>query len=418
MERTILHSDLNSFYASVECFCNPKIRHLPVAVGGDQEARHGIILAKNLIAKAYGVTTGEAIWQARQKCKELVVIPANFERYLKYSKLVKEIYAEYTDQTESFGIDENWLDVTDSVGLFGSGEVIANEIRHRVFSELGLTVSVGVSFNKIFAKLGSDIKKPDATTVISRDNYKSVVWKLPVSDLLYVGRSTTNKLHRYGIKSIGDLANCSIDYLHSWLGKWGIVLHRFANGLDNSPVAKNGAESYIKSIGNSTTTSRDLTRVEEVKAVFYMLSESVAARLREQKLKCTTVQIYIRDKKLISCERQARLEYPTFLTNEIAEKAMEIFLTKYQFKEPLRSIGVRGTNLVNKDTVLQLNLFTDIKKYDKQEQLEQTIDEIRGRFGYHVIKRGILLEDKSLTSLNAKEENVIHPLNYFDGAIL
>ncbi len=190
MERTILHSDLNAFYASVECFCNPKIRHLPVAVGGDAEARHGIVLAKNNLAKSFGIITGETIWNAKQKCNDLVVVPANFERYLKFSRLVREIYAEYTDQMEAFGIDESWLDVTGSLYLFGSGKRIADEIRHRVYMELGLTVSIGVSFNKIFAKLGSDIKKPNATTVITRDNYRAVVWGLPASDLLYVGRST------------------------------------------------------------------------------------------------------------------------------------------------------------------------------------------------------------------------------------
>ncbi len=418
MERTILHSDLNSFYASVECFCNPKIRHMPVAVGGDEAARHGIILAKNNLAKAFGVATGETVWQAKQKCKDLVVVPANFERYLKFSRLVREIYAEYTDQMESFGIDESWLDVTASMSLFGNGKTIADEIRRRVYSELGLTVSVGVSFNKIFAKLGSDIKKPDATTVITKSNYKDVVWVLPASDLLYVGRSTTKKLQRYGIRTIGDLANCDPNLLYSWLGKWGLVIHQFANGQDTSPVASNGAESYIKSVGNSTTTSHDLTNLDEVRATFFMLAESVAARLREQNLKCTTVQIYIRDKNLVSCDRQAKLEYPSFLTKEIAEKAIEIFMSKYKFLEPLRSLGIRGTNLVDKDTGIQLNLFTDFKKRDKEERLEQSVDEIRSRFGYHAIKRGILLVDRVLTGLNAKEENIIHPINYFDGAIL
>ncbi len=418
MDRTVLHSDLNAFYASVECFLNPRIRNLPVAVGGDQDARHGIILAKNQLAKSHGVSTGEAIWQAKQKCRELVVVPAHFERYLKFSKLVKEIYREYTDQTESFGIDESWLDVTGSVGLFGGGEAIAEEIRSRVYSELGLTVSIGVSFNKIFAKLGSDMKKPDAVTVISRENYKNVVWRLPASNLLYVGRSTTKKLRNYGINTIGDIAQCDVKYLYSWLGKWGLVLHRFANGEDYSPVEKNGAESYIKSVGNSTTTPRDLTTIKEVKAVFYMLADSVAARLREQGLKCTTVQIYIRDKNLLSCERQAKLDYPSFISGELAEKALEIFMTKYQFKQPLRTIGIRGTNLVQKDTTVQLDLFTDFEKREKLEVFEHTVDQIRSRFGYNAIKKGILLADKSLTHLNAKEDNVIHPINYFDGEIL
>lgn len=418
MERVILHSDLNSFYASVECLYHPEIRDLPVAVSGDIEARHGIILTKNQIAKKFGVKTGEAVWQAKQKCPGLVTVPPNYSLYLKVSRIVKDMYYEYTDQTESFGIDESWMDVTNSVGTFGSGEKIANEIRRRIFHEVGITASIGVSFNKIFAKLGSDMKKPDAVTVINKRDFKEKVWRLPVSELLYVGHATVKKLRLMNILTIGDLARCDVKHLYSWIGKMGLVLHRFANGEDTSSVAQAEAEPYIKSIGNSTTTVRDLTTAEEVKAVFYMLADSVAARLREQKLKCTGVQIYVRDKNMASCERQAQLEYPSFLSSEIAKKALEIFVSKYQFKNPLRSIGVRGINLVHKDTNMQLSLFMDIDRRDKQERMEHTVDEIRERFGYHSIKKGILLEDKHLTGLNAKDDNVIHPLNYFDGPIM
>ncbi len=418
MERVILHSDLNNFYASVECLYQPQLRNKAVAVCGDPEARHGIVLAKNQIAKKFGIKTGEVIWQAKQKCPDLVTVPAHFDRYLKFSKLAKEIYSEYTDQTESFGIDESWLDVTGSTGLFGDGQTIADAIRKRVYSELGVTVSIGVSFNKIFAKLGSDMRKPDATTVITRDNFRDTVWPLPVSDLLYVGRATSAKLERAMIRTIGDLAKTNQEYLHHTLGKWGIVLHRFANGVDNSPVAANGDEGLIKSVGNSITAPRDLETIEDIRAVVFMLADSVAARLRSHKLKCAGVQISLRDNTLMSCERQAQLTIPTYLASEIADKAMEIFKTKYQFRTPLRSIGVRGITLVPEKTVIQLSLFDDHTKRDKLERIEHTMDDIRRRFGHHIIKQGILFADSALTGINPKDDHTIHPFNYFDGAIL
>ncbi len=418
MERTILHSDLNNFYASVECLYNPKIREFPVAVCGDQEARHGIVLAKNQIAKKLGVTTGEAIWQAKMKCPDLVTVPANFSLYLKISKLAKAIYKEYTDQAESFGIDESWLDVTGSISLFGSGEAIADTIRKRIFQELGITASVGVSFNKIFAKLGSDMKKPDATTVITKENFKEKVWGLSVGELLYVGRSTENKLKNININTIGDLANTDINFLYGKLGKWGIVLHRFANGQEDSPVSDKGEETYIKSVGNSITAPRDLETKDDVKKVIYMLADSVAARLRCYKLKCSTVQISIRDNCFFSCERQAKLQMPSFLTSEIAEKAFEIFETKYEMRNAIRSLGVRGSGLLPEHSAVQLSFFYDLAKREKQEAMEQAVDKIRSRYGYHAIKKGILLLDQDLTGINPKEEHVIHPLNFFDGGIL
>lgn len=418
MERVILHSDLNNFYASVECLYHPELRDKPVVVGGEEEARHGIVLAKNQIAKAYGIKTGDVLWEARRKCPGLVSVPPNFQLYLKFSKKVREIYADYTDLIEPFGIDENWLDVTGSLGLYGSGEKIADEIRKRVHEELGVTVSVGVSFNKIFAKLGSDMKKPDATTIITKDNYPSAIWQLPASDLLYVGRSTEKKLSAMCIHTIGDLACCDVNLLHKRLGVWGIMLHRFANGDDHSPVAKREAESYIKSVGNSTTAPRDLTTPEDVKAIFYMLAESVAARLRGYGLKCTGVQIYIRDKDLISCERQAKLAFPSCLASEIAEKAMEIFTSKYSMSKALRSIGVRGINLVPENEAYQLDMFTDQQWREKLERAERAVDEIRDRFGYFAIQKGILLQDRALTGINPKDDHIIFPVGYLDGKVI
>lgn len=412
MERVILHSDLNSFYASVECMKNPEIRDKPVAVGGSVEQRHGIILTKNLIAKGYGVKTGEAIWQAKQKCPDLIVVRPDYKTYLYFSSEARRIYGCYTDLIESFGIDECWLDVTESCKLFGTGERIADEIRRRMKEELGITSSVGVSYNKIFAKLGSDMKKPDATTVITQNDFKQKVWPLPVSDLLYVGRSTTKKLINIGIYTIGDLANLNLAFLKKLLGKWGETLWSFANGLDTVPVMKTDQHSTIKGIGNSMTTPRDLLNNEDVKLLLYVLSESVSERLRKHNFKGSTIQVYIRDKELNSIDRQAKLNFSSYVTKDIADKAFEIFLANWKWEKPIRSIGVRATDLVTADTYVQLSLFYDEKQKLKEEQLEYSIDEIRKRFGHYSVQRALLLKDKALNA-NPVEENVIFPVSYF-----
>ena len=288
--RVILHSDMNNFYAGVECHHRPEVRNKPVVVGGDEEQRHGIVLAKNYLAKAAGIKTGETLWQARNKIDGLVVLPPNYPLYLRYSRLAREIYSKYTAQIESFGLDECWLDVSGDNGV-----LIADEIRERIKKELGVTASVGVSYNKIFAKLGSDIKKPDATTVVSEDNYREVAWPLPVEDLLFVGRATKQKLNKYCIYTIGDLAQTPESFLQGKFGKVGSVLFSFANGFDQSPVMHIDEQSCIKSIGNSTTTPRDLVNDEDVKIIMYVLSESVCTRMREHGFRCRTVQISVRD---------------------------------------------------------------------------------------------------------------------------
>lgn len=411
MERTILHVDLNNFYASVECLYNPEIRGLPVAVCGDAEARHGIILAKNYPAKALGIKTGEAIWQAKQKARNLALVPADFRKYLRFSRLARGIYSDYTDQIEPFGIDESWIDVTGSTRLFGSGEKIADTIRHRMKEELGLTVSVGVSFNKIFAKLGSDMKKPDATTVISRENFREKAWPLPVGELLYVGRATRNKLQSRAIYTIGDLAQRNPADLRRLLGVWGETLYVFANGMDPSKVRKSGEEAVIKSVGNSTTAPRDLVDDEDIQMIVFVLAESIAARLREQALKCTGVSISIRDSNLYSFERKGQLRQPTFLSGDIAERAMQIFRANYSWQHPVRSIGVRGFGLVTADRHVQLDLFGEDKV--KKEKLEFTIDELRRRFGHDIIGRAALIKDSALTGFNPKDEHIIHPISFF-----
>ena len=381
-QRVVLHSDLNNFYASVECHHRPEVRGKPVVVGGDEEQRHGIVLAKNYIAKATGIKTGETLWQAREKCPGLVVLPPNYPLYLRYAKFARQIYSDFTDQIEPFGLDEAWLDVSGENGVS-----VANEIRKRITRELGVTASVGVSYNKIFAKLGSDIKKPDATTVISRDNYKTVAWPLPVEELLYVGSATKRKLNKFDITTIGQLANSSEGFLHGLLGKVGNVLYSFANGLDQSPVMRMGEESQIKGIGNSTTTSRDLTCDEDVKIIFYVLSESVCARMREHGFLARTVVISIRDNELFRFERQTKLGRSSCISGEIAATAMQLFRQHYSWPKPIRSIGVRCTDLLPSDMPLQLSLFEDETKRQKQEVLDRTVDSIRNRIGHFCIQR-------------------------------
>jgi len=413
LPRTILHADLNNFYASVECLHQPDLRHRPVAVCGDPSLRHGIVLAKNYLAKGCGIKTGEAIWQARQKCPALVVVPPNYPLYLRFSRMARQIYADYTDQIEPFGIDEAWLDVTGSIGLHGSGQVIADRIRDRIRFEMGVTASIGVSDNKIFAKLGSDMRKPDATTVITPDNFRDKVWPLAAADLLYVGSATQRKLMQQRILTIGDIARAQPDFLRFLLGKWGEVLWIFANGGDTSPVAACGEEALIKSIGNSTTTPRDLETDGEVRLVLYLLAESVAARMREHGFRCRTVQIHVRDCGLAAFERQGPLPSPSCLAAEIAAKGMALFQASYSWAKPIRSIGIRATDFMAEDGPLQVTLFSDEAQRQRQEVLEQTVDGLRRRFGHFSVQRGLMLTDRRLTALNPKEEHVIHPVGFF-----
>ena len=298
MNRTILHSDCNCFYASVELLHHPELRGKPVAVGGDPEARHGIVLTADYTAKRYGVKTGMALWQAKQVCPDITFLPPRMDLYLRFSRMAQEIYADYTDKREPYGIDESWLDATDNATLKGDGFHIAQEISSRMKKELGITVSVGVSFNKIFAKLGSDYKKPDAITTMYEDEFQRKAWCLPVSDLLYVGNATNKKLYSMGIRTIGDLAKSDETLLVRKLGKMGSILWAFANGYDESPVKLENTSAPVKSVGNSTTTPRDMETDEDVRIVLYILAESVAARLRENGFRCRTVEISVRDKEL------------------------------------------------------------------------------------------------------------------------
>ena len=414
MDRIILHSDCNCFYASVEMLHHPEMAGKPLAVGGDPEARHGIVLTANYIAKKKGVKTGMALWQARQACPDLIFVPPRMDLYLRFSRMAREIYLEYTDQVENFGCDEAWLSVEKSRSIKGDGMTIAKEISERIKKELGITVSIGVSWNKIFAKLGSDYKKPDAITLISRENFKDIVWPLPASDLLYVGRSTERKLSKVGIHTIGELANADPEYLHVLLGKMGLVLNAFANGLDDSPVTTDGYNAPVKSIGNSTTTPRDLTTDIDVKIILMALSESVSARLRKNGFRAGVVEISIRDDELFSFTRQMKLKSPTNITNEIMGAAFGLFQKHYNWEHPIRSLGVRGSSLTLDHIPVQLSLFMDEELREKQEKLDQMTDEIRRRFGYFSIQRAFMREDERLSGLDAATHTV-HPVGYFHG---
>ncbi len=408
----IAHIDLDSFYASVECLCNPAIRHLPVAVGGDEENRHGIILAKNQIAKGFNIKTGETVFSAKQKCSNLVIVRGDFEKYIKYSRMVREIYKDYTDKIEPFGIDEAWLDLSASINIFGPPIKIVEEIQSRIYKEIGITASAGISYNKVFAKLGSDQRKPYGLFVVTRQNYKEKIWNLPVSDLLYVGRATLKKLTLLNIHTIGDLANADQQVLRSHLGKNGEMLKIFANGEDTTPVSKFTDERFVKSIGNSLTLPRDISANDEMYAVFCMISESVASRLRKHGLKTTAIQISIRDKNLYTFQMQGQLHFSTCISSEIAKKAYEIYLSKYHSTIPTRSVGIKCINLGDENDDIQLNLLTDNIKRDKLENLERTVDQIRGSYGYKKVQKGILMVDKNLTKKDIEKTNVIFPSAY------
>ena len=409
-DRVILHSDLNYFYAAVECLYRPEIRSKPVAVCGDPVNRHGIVLTKNPVAKSFGIVTGETIWQARQKCPNLIVIEPDYVLYIKYSRMVRELYNQYTDRVEPFGLDECWLDITDCPKH--DGPAVADELRRRMRSEIGLTVSVGVSFNKIFAKLGSDMKKPDATTVITRDNFQALVRPLPASDLLYIGPSTTRKLKRIGVYTIGQVIDMGPDSLRQIFGVIGNMLYCFAAGLDVSPVASGSREIPIKSVGNSITAAHDLHTAEDIRAVAIMLTESVASRLRDAGFAARTVQVSLRDYHLYNFERQAPLPRPTQLASEISRYAIKLIMDNFIQGQWIRSLGVRACNLIGIAELRQQSFLAEEIRVQRLLELERTIDRLRNRYGGLIVRRGIALLDRPLSDHHIKGENIIHPISY------
>ncbi len=397
MERTILHCDLNGFYASVELRDKPELWDKPVAVCGDPESRHGIILAKNEVAKKFQVKTAETIWQARRKCPDLILLPAHHDQYRLWSQRVNAIYERYTDLVEPFGIDESWLDITGSMHLFGGdGRTIADQIRGVVKAETGLTISVGVSFNKVFAKLGSDMKKPDATTVLTRSDVPEKVWPLPVTDLLFVGRASAKVLRQYGVHTIGDLAAFGRERLEQLLGKQGGQLYEYASGLEHSPVTRAGETPPPKSVGNGITFRRNLIGWKDIHTGVALLSDSVAARLRKHAMKCTTVQVTIRDPNFKDICRQARLAAPSCTAQDIGRAALGLIRCSWNGSAPIRALTITGQNLLPEgEAVEQLDLFTAgaTPRREKREQLERAMDGIRNKYGRTAIRSAITMDE-------------------------
>ena len=392
MKRTIFHIDQNCFFASVEMVSHPEYRNVPMAVTGDASKRHGIILARNELAKKAGVKTAEAIWQAEQKCPGLVKASAHYEKYAFYSGKLRAMYEEYSDRVEPFGMDECWVDMTDVTGDRDPRE-LADEIRKRVRDEFKLTCSVGVSFNKIFAKLGSDYKKPDATTVITEENFREVVWPLPVSDLLFVGGATASKLHEVNIRTIGDLAGSDREFISDYLGKPGEMLWLYSNGIDDSPVAPSDYERELKSVGNSMTTPADILSRRQAAGTFRTLSVSVASRLRKHRLLGSCIQISVRDKDLCTYEHQRMLFEPTNSEKVIYETAMELFDESYDWHSAVRSVGVRCTKLIPVGSGIQMSLFPEQEAGRAEDgKLAKVIDDINSRFGAGTIRSCTELE--------------------------
>lgn len=396
MDRTILHCDCNSFFASVETVFRPSLAEVPMAVAGDADARHGIILAKNEKAKKYGIRTAETIWSAKKKCPALVLVKPHYGAYASFSARVRRIYERYTDLVEPFGMDEAWLDVTGSRTLFGTGREIAERIRREVKEEIGITVSVGVSFNKIFAKLGSDYKKPDAVTVIGREDVARIVYPLPADSMIFVGKQTAEALARCNIRTIGELAAASPAFLVSRFGKAGEQLSRYARGEDDSPVASLYDRTDAKSVGSGMTFRRDLTKREECKTALLTLAEDVAHRLRKQGMKCTTVSLTVKDPMLKCFSRQKAISPATDLAREIGACAMEILSASYPAGNPVRMLTVTAMNLLRTETVNEQIGFFDEDREEKRERtarLETAVDEIRARYGYASLTSGAVLHN-------------------------
>lgn len=401
--RKILHIDLNSFFASVECLLDDTIADKPVAVTGSVSDRHGVVLAKNQLAKKLGITTGMTAYQAKKLAPDIVLRETHYDLYVKYSRAVKAIFFEYTDYVESFGIDEAWLDVSSCRKFGGDAFKIADEIRCRVKDEIGLTVSIGISFNKVFAKLGSDMKKPDAITIIAYDDFKTKIYPLPVENLLYVGRATKKKLNNLTIKTIGDLAEFDEKLLVAHLGKWGSVLHSYALGKDNSEVKKYLEKEDYKSIGNSLTFYRDLENDLDVETLLLLLSESVCSRMTDYGYKyARTVTLTITDNMLSSVTRMAKLKHPTNISTEVSDLAFKLFKDNFNWQLKVRGLGVSISDFTNAD---QISFDTSVEKQMKLENLEQTIENLRYRFGRSAINRAVVLREEKFLNLDIKDSH-------------
>lgn len=413
-ERVILHIDINHCYAQIEEMMFPKLREVPMAVGGHEEKRHGIILTKNDLAKKYGIKTGESLREAKEKCPDLLIIPPHYNDYAYYTGLVKDIYREYTDKVESFGMDEAWLDLTDSLLLFKDPVETAKEIQRRVLEEIGLTVSVGVSWNKVFAKFGSDYRKPSGFTVITKENYKDIVWPAPIEDLLYVGWATSRKLHQRGILTIGELAQYPLEHLKRYFGKAGELIHAFANGEDCSEVNEQNYQPPAKSVGNSMTMIHDVDNLEDIRPVFYVLCEAVASRARDLHMEGEVIGVSMRTSGMDWFGAQIKVSQHTAVSTDLIDAVMYL-VSQYDFSVPLRAVGVTLSSLKPESSFRRLNLFVDEEKHDKERLADIAMDEIREKYGFYSIRRACTLMDRPLTEFNVKGDHTVHPIGYFQG---
>lgn len=403
MDRAILHCDMNNFFASVECALNPSLKGKPIVVCGNEEERHGIVMACNYLAKEKGLKAAQPLWKARQLCKDLVEVNTpHYDEYVKYSKLFREICRKFTDRVEPFGIDECWLDVTNSMMLFGKPKDIADTIRKIVKEELDLTISAGVSFTKSFAKLGSDYKKPDATTVISKENYKNIVWPLPVEAMLGVGRSTKKVLNKYYIRTIGDLANEKVERLEYLLGKSGIMLYQNANGLDDSEVSIFEEIDEVKSISHGITTISDLYNNDDVWKLMLELSQEIAYKLRLKHLRACGVQVSIRNKELLWAQFQKKIVLSEQSAINIAKEAFELFKTRYDWKKPIRSVSIAVYKLIPEGTPEEPTFFDDINKKTKIENFEKCVEKINEKYGDSMVINASLMDDSNLPKTRKK----------------
>lgn len=404
MDRVILHCDLNNFYASVEQKAHPEYDGMPLAVCGNPEVRHGIVLAKNMLAKAAGVQTGEAIWISRKKCPGIVFVPPHYDEYVRYSKEVFDIYTEFTDRVESFGLDECWLDVTGSLRLFGcDGKALADRIRETVKERTGLTISVGVSFTKVLAKLGSDLKKPDATVLLPRESYMDIIGDMSPSELIMIGKSTSAKLDKLGIHTIRALAAADRDMLRDHFGIIADRMSDAARGVEKEEVRLYNDRRAPKSVSHGTTTPRDMTTEEDVRIVVYALAELVAMRLRRYGFSAEGVGITVREAATLSHKSaQCTLPSPTSNAATIAENALALLPKLHTFPAPLRAVSVAATKLSD-GSMTQLSLF-DSERDEREEKLEKSIDDIRGKYGYKAVKRGLMLKNDLANNLHEDDD--------------
>ena len=391
MDRVILHCDANNFFASVESLARPELKTVPMAVSNSDDRRHGVILAKNDLAKPFGVKTGESVLEALKKCPGLTLVKPHRAQYGEYSRKLNALYQRYTDRVEAASIDESFLDVTDCQALFGSGEEIANALRKSAREELGLTISVGVSFNKTFAKLGSDYKKPDATTVLSRENFRQILYPLPAGAMLGVGGAAEASLNRIGIHTMGDIAAVPRETLVACLGKFGGAVWDGVMGLDRERVKRVGEYEPPKSIGNGETFPRDIRGREEIEVALMALTDSVAQRLRAHGMVTKTVTVQIKNPSLKVISRQVALAHPTSATLALYRAARDLLLKTWHVEAPIRMLTVTLSGLSDPEDARQLSLFDDEAGEARDERLYHAVDAIRQRYGTDALKPAILL---------------------------